>query len=259
MVGHPGASVLPSCDSRPPGGPGQSDLPLPPGRELSPGQLWLCVFSVWCDQGISGSLRLPALWGGGGTEGFLRHTPAPACLPCSDPDGVPDPGAPRPCRVDQGSYHAHRVQPKPRGCGREASGALARGKDGAAPGVGDRTLPPSPPTGAAAARLRSAAEPVASTPPYPASWWPSTLGSRRGLRGGGAGQPGPEVLRAASLSLSPSPTPTLPSRQYFSQADLTGRQREEGEHEATQRCARQRLGPPDLTERAEVSGFQPHR
>ena len=109
-------------------------------------------------------------------------------------------------------------------------------------GSATRALPPGPPTGATANRLRSGAEPVASTPASRiqqagecAPW-----AAGRGRRGGGTGQPGPWVLRAASLSPRPS-TSASPSRQYFSQSDLKGRQREEGEHEATQGRTRQRL------------------
>uniref|UniRef100_A0A8C2SGM0 non-specific serine/threonine protein kinase n=1 Tax=Capra hircus TaxID=9925 RepID=A0A8C2SGM0_CAPHI len=94
-----------------------------------------------------------------------------------------------------------RCSPKPRGRGPGAARTRARGEDGAAPGVGD---------------------------PGPAPW-PAH---------GGCRQPAPQCSRACGFH------PCLPypaSWQYFSQSDLTGRQREEGEHEATQRCARQRL------------------
>ncbi|XP_005606688.1 casein kinase I isoform X1 [Equus przewalskii] len=91
--------------------------------------------------------------------------------------------------------------PEPRGCGPGAARTRARGEDGPAPGV---------------------------CAPGPAPW-PTH---------GGCRQPAPQCCRACGFH------PSLPhpaSWQYFSQSDLTGRQREEGEHETTQGRARQRL------------------
>ncbi|XP_060512334.1 casein kinase I isoform X2 [Panthera onca] len=91
--------------------------------------------------------------------------------------------------------------PEPRGRGPGAARTRARGEDGAAPGV---------------------------CHPGPAPW-PAHGGHR---------QPAPPCCRACGFH------PSLPhpaSRQYFSQSDLTSRPREEGEHEATQGRARQRL------------------
>ncbi|XP_036154347.1 casein kinase I isoform X1 [Myotis myotis] len=92
-------------------------------------------------------------------------------------------------------------RPESRGRGPGAARARARGEDGAAPGVCD----PGP-------------------APRPAYWDPC--------------QPAPQCCRACGLH------PSLPhpaSWQYFSQSDLTGRQREEGEHEATQGRSGQRF------------------
>ncbi|KAM5335925.1 casein kinase I isoform 1-T3 [Glossophaga mutica] len=81
-----------------------------------------------------------------------------------------------------------------RGCGPGAARARARGEDGAAPGVCD---------------------------PGPAPW-PTHGGPR---------QPAPQRCRACGFYAS---LPHPASWQYFSQSDLPGGQREEGEHEAAQ-------------------------
>ncbi|XP_069345525.1 casein kinase I isoform X3 [Eulemur rufifrons] len=91
--------------------------------------------------------------------------------------------------------------PEPRGRGPGAARTRARGEDGAAAGVHD---------------------------PGPAPWPPH----------GGHSQPAPQCSRACGLH------PSLPhpaSWQYVSQSDLTGRPGEEGEYEAAQGRARQRL------------------
>lgn len=68
----------------------------------------------------------------------------------------------------------------------------------------------------------------------------------------------PQTLRAVP--------PASPSRQYVSQSDLTGRQREEGEHEATQGRAGQRFvlrphwaarGLPDFSLSGELPSHRP--
>lgn len=69
-------------------------------------------------------------------------------------------------------------------------------------GSATRALPPGPPTGATANRLRSAAEPVASTPAsriqQAGERGPPAVGQAQG----GLGQPGPWTLRAASPCLT---------------------------------------------------------
>uniref|UniRef100_A0A8C6FQC6 non-specific serine/threonine protein kinase n=1 Tax=Moschus moschiferus TaxID=68415 RepID=A0A8C6FQC6_MOSMO len=106
-------------------------------------------------------------------------------------------------------------------------------------GSATRALPPGPPTGAAANRLRSAAEPVASTPASRIQ----QAGERAPWAAGGGCRAARGLGAKGSFPLPPprTPPPASPSRQYFSQSDLTGRQREEGEHEAAQGRARQRL------------------
>lgn len=65
-------------------------------------------------------------------------------------------------------------------------------------GSATRALPPGPPTGATASRLRSAAEPVASTPAsrIQQAGEQTPWAARGAQRGRGAA--GPQVLRAAS-------------------------------------------------------------
>lgn len=69
-------------------------------------------------------------------------------------------------------------------------------------GSATRALPPGPPTGATANRLRSAAEPVASTPAsriqQAGERGPPAVGQAQG----GPGQPGPWTLRVASPCLT---------------------------------------------------------
>lgn len=83
-------------------------------------------------------------------------------------------------------------------------------------GSATRALPPGPPTGTPANRLRSAAEPVASTPasriqqageqgPGAVSW----------AQGGAGGWSGPWTLRAASPGLAPQAI-LLPERSHGS-------------------------------------------
>ncbi|XP_032973312.1 casein kinase I isoform X1 [Rhinolophus ferrumequinum] len=91
--------------------------------------------------------------------------------------------------------------PKPRGRGPGAARARARGEDGAAPRVCDPGPAPRP--------------------------------AHRGHR-----QPAPQCCRACGFYSS---LPHPASWQYFSQSDLTSRQREEGEHEATQGRSCQRF------------------
>lgn len=127
-------------------------------------------------------------------------------------------------------------------------------------GSATRALPPGPPTGAAANRLRSAAEPVATTP--------ASRIQQAGERGPQAVSCGPGWARAAAPQTLSAVPPASLSRQYVSQSDLTGRQREEGEHEATQGSARQCFvlrphwaarGVPDFSLTGELPSRQPLR
>lgn len=125
-------------------------------------------------------------------------------------------------------------------------------------GSATRALPPGPPTGATANRLRSAAEPVASTPASRLQ----QAGERAGTQAG-RGEPRGGAARPWTLRAAP---PASPSRQYFSQSDLPGGQREEGEHEAAQGRTCQCLvlrphwaarGLPDFSLTGEPPSLQP--